>query len=234
MLTFKKDGGCDVPQLSHDMRFKGGATNGEEITITLDTAVNTYRVSIDASDSAARQGLTRSGSLVFNAEDCIYTMSGEKFAQVAVNPEGVLLGGIDNGDPDAPPASIIAFKDTSTRLRDLAGDWWVLRKDRDNGAASLSRLLPAYDTTIQSDGKFSNCSSGFAANDASCIRSAGRFVPYGTVFRTTSNSGSDMSLVLGNVAGNFVPVLLTRDHLNRGLHVLVPRAPQSVMPTPSS
>lgn len=220
-VKFRTEGVCPVPILSRAVAFKGGATTGEEVTLKLDTSRHIYEIRIDASKTPGRQGMLRRGKLLLDQHDCSYQLSGEAAARLAVNKDGVLFGGIEADVTDAAdaesPALIVAFKDISTNLADLSGNWWVFESR--NGSARRSGA--AYEARILPDGRFSRCELKDVAN-TQCSSGTGRIYANGAVFINQQENGDSETLVVGRVAGKLVPILLRQGSAGSGMRILAP------------
>lgn len=215
-IKFRGDGDCRVPVLTPVTVFKGGATTGEKVTVRLDTIANRYEIRIEASGSSDRQGTTHSGTLKLERSDCLYRMSGETGAQLAVNKDGILFGGITSGTSDeTSPALIVAFKNTSHNVADLIGDWWVFDSDHQHnnqeGTTDLTtaeRSAAAYETRIEASGHFRNCDLKDRVV-TQCWRYGNIFFN-GTDFVSQEEDGNSAMLVVGRVAGKYVPILCSK------------------------
>lgn len=216
-IRFRQDGVCQLPILTRATTFKGGATTGEEISVSLDTRRNLYEIRIDASKTPGRQGMRRTGSLVLDRDDCTYRLPAEASAQLTVNKYGILFGGVDAGIPEqAAPALIVAFKDTSSDLASLSGSWWVF-EGGNNADLSLARQAgTAYEVRILPDGRFSNCELQGSAG-SQCGAPLGRIFFNGKVFISQDEHGNAATLVVGLAAGKLVPILLQQGDPEAGI-----------------
>lgn len=213
-IQFRSEGNCRVPVLTPAAAFKGGTTAGEEVTVRLDTAAKRYQIRIDASITAGRQGVNHNGRLTLDRSDCLYRMSGEAAAQLAVSKDGILFGGLRSDAPDATsPALVVAFKNTSRDIADLSGNWWVFGGSNErSGSGHEANLRPAersaaaYETRIDADGNFRNCD--LKDQSASQCARHGRIFFDGTHFISQEEGGGSGTLIVGQVAGKRVPILL--------------------------
>jgi len=225
-VRFRQDGICPVPVLTPATPFKGGATNGEEITVRLDTARNAYEIRIDASSVPARRGMRRSGTLTLDRGDCSYRLSGEAAARLAVSKDGILFGGLATDTPDTnAPALIVAFKDTSQELGDLSGSWWVF-DSRAPPERDAPRSGVVYQTRIRPDGQFSQCALKAAGDpdaDDGCGAYLGQIHFDGKVFISRDEHGNRATLVVGRVGDKRVPILLQQEGAEAGMRFLAPR-----------
>lgn len=218
-IAFRQQGACSIPVIDERLVFRGGLTSGEQISVRMDTALNTYRFRIEAARDADRRAHVRSGTLSLDQSDCSFALSGDQNVRVAINRDGVLFGSIDNGG--AVPIRMIAFSSVSSRLADLTGDWRIVGGGK--VAAGNDGLSLAREAKIRPDGTYSRCSLTHAS-PLHCIPNTGRIALSDYTFTTIESDGHRGELILGKAGNRLVPVLLRPDAGEDGLHFLVPQS----------
>lgn len=218
-IAFRQQGACSVPLIDERLVFRGGLTSGEQISIRMDTTLNTYRFRIEAARDADRRAHVRSGDLSLDQSDCGFALSGDHNVRVAINRDGVLFGSIDNGG--AVPVRMIAFSSVSSRLADLTGDWRIVGGGK--VASADDGISLAREARIRADGTYSRCSLTHAS-PLQCMPNTGRIVLSDYTFTTIESDGHRGELIIGKAGNRLVPILLRADAGENGLQFLIPQS----------
>ena len=208
--------------------WKGGNTNGEELSVRIDPATLQYTVTIDASLQRAATAV-RSGQLVSQG-GCTYA-SDENGAQFTLTGGGVLAGGVK-------PASgvgflpLVAFQNVSADYKAVADIYNVngIQTAVADGSVSVrtgSARLRSSAATWQTCG--ASASGGFIVYDAACANTTKGYIVWNAARNAfdyfvggTIAAGDGVlsgSLISGMVNGIPVPVILTRSATAYGMHV---------------
>lgn len=211
--------------------YKGGNTRGEELTLAVEPTSLAYTVTFNASLQRAA-GTVRTGTL-FAQGNCAYT-SGENGALFTFSPGGLVHGGVAaaSGGGYLP---LVAFRDTFVNTTPLSGFNAVAGDYNAVGADySAAGVITTYAGTgkVRNAGTWQTCQSGtapgFMMYDANCSPAGKGYLQYDATRRaydlkltstcggsgcpSTPTTGGTVtgSIVMGLVAGNPVPVVLTR------------------------
>lgn len=212
-LQFVTHGHCQIPVLTESDTFQGGMTTGEQVTLALDTKARSFRFQIEAAWHAGQPARVRTGEVHFDEADCTYRLGDEETIQIAVNHEGVLFGSMDSAERN--PVRIIAFRNVSRQMKDLAGTWRVIGDD--GISASMQ------ETQIRVDGTFSRCSLTHA-NPLECVPDTGRITRTSNAFQANERSGHGGILIVGKMGDATTPLLLRPDDPAQGMRLLVRQA----------
>lgn len=221
-------------------RYKGGNTQGEELTVTVDPGSMRYTVTIDASVQRAA-GTVREGSLRAQST-CTYA-SDEGGAAYAFAAGGVLQGGVlpASGGGFVP---LLAFATTfentgSPTVFNPVADIYNLIGVH-HGAGGTPSAYKA-SGRLRNAGTFQLCldpvTGGFMTYDAACTSTAKGYIVYNAgrgAFdllttpsanpATTTGGTPAGSMVIGLVNGNAVPLQLVRESASSyGLRLYAPQ-----------
>lgn len=217
--------------------WKGGNTNGEELSVTIDPGTLKYTVTIDASLQRAAGPLS-SGQLVSQG-GCTYA-SDENGAQFTLTGGGVLAGGVKplSGAGFLP---LVAFQTVASdykQIQDIYNVNGIQTATADGsvsvrtGSARLRTSAPTWQTCAAS------ATGGFILYDAACTNTTKGYIVWNAARNAfdyfvggTVAAGDGVlsgSLISGMVNGSPVPVLLTRSASAYGMSVY---ASQSTTPT---
>lgn len=208
--------------------WKGGNTNGEELSVRIDPATLKYTVTIDASAQRAANTVL-SGQLVPQG-GCTYA-SNENGAQFSLTGGGVLAGGVKpvSGGGFLP---MVAFQNVSADYKAVAdiynvngiqtavADGSVTIR---NGSARLRSSAATWQTCA------ATASGGYMVYDAACTNTAKGYIVWNAARNAfdyfvggTIAAGDGVlsgSLVSGMVNGVPVPVILTRSATAYGMNI---------------
>lgn len=216
--------------------WKGGNTNGEELSVRVDPATLQYTVTIDASLQRAA-GATRTGQLVSQG-GCTYA-SDENGARFTFTGGGVLAGGVRplSGAGFVP---LVAFQTVSSDYKAVADIYNVngVQTAIADGTVTVrtgSARLRSSAATWQTCA--ATATGGFIVYDAACANTTKGYIVWnaarnafdyyvgGTI--AAADGVLSGSLVSGMVNGKPVPVILTRSATAYGMNVYAsqPTAP---------
>lgn len=208
--------------------WKGGNTNGEELSVRIDPATLKYTVTIDASAQRAASTVL-SGQLV-SLGGCTYA-SDENGAQFSLTGGGVLAGGVKpvSGGGFLP---LVAFQNVSADYKAVAdiynvngiqtavADGSVTVR---NGSARLRSSAATWQTCA------ATASGGYIVYDAACTNTTKGYIVWNAARNAfdyfvggTIAAGDGVlsgSLISGMVNGAPVPVVLTRSATAYGMNI---------------
>lgn len=208
--------------------WKGGNTNGEELTVRIDPATLKYTVTIDASLQRAANTV-RTGQLVSQG-GCTYG-SDENGAQFTLTGGGVLAGGVKPAS-GAGFLPLVAFQNVASRFQDVADIYNVngIQTAVADGTVTVrtgSARLRSSAATWQTCG--ATASGGFVTYDANCVNTTKGYIAWNATRNAfdyyvggTIAAGDGVlsgSLISGMVNGTPVPMILTRSTTAYGMNV---------------
>lgn len=212
--------------------FKGGNTQGEELTLTVDPATLRYTVAIDASLQRPA-GTTRTGQLVAQG-GCTYA-SDEQGARFTFGGGGVVTGGVVPAS-GAGFAPLLAFREVASDYKAVADIYNVngIQYARAGNAATVRNAAARLRSSAAT---WQTCqdpsTGGFVVYDAACTattkgylvwngaRNAFDYMVGGSL---AANDGTlSGSLISGMVNGKPVPLVLTRSATAYGMSVYTPQ-----------
>ncbi|KAI3591881.1 hypothetical protein D9X30_3166 [Cupriavidus sp. U2] len=208
--------------------WKGGNTNGEELSVRIDPATLKYTVTIDA--SAQRAASTVLNGQLVSLGGCTYA-SDENGAQFSLTGGGVLAGGVKpvSGGGFLP---LVAFQNVSADYKAVAdiynvngiqtavADGSVTVR---NGSARLRSSAATWQTCA------ATASGGYIVYDAACTNTTKGYIVWnaarnafdyfvgGTI--AAGDGALSGSLISGMVNGVPVPVVLTRSATAYGMNI---------------
>lgn len=208
--------------------WKGGNTNGEELSVRIDPATLKYTVTIDA--SAQRAASTVLNGQLVSLGGCTYA-SDENGAQFSLTGGGVLAGGVKpvSGGGFLP---LVAFQNVSADYKAVAdiynvngiqtavADGSVTVR---NGSARLRSSAATWQTCA------ATASGGYIVYDAACTNTTKGYIVWNAARNAfdyfvggTIAAGDGVlsgSLISGMVNGAPVPVVLTRSATAYGMNI---------------
>lgn len=208
--------------------WKGGNTNGEELSVRIDPATLQYTVTVDASNQRAA-GTVRSGQLVLQS-GCTYA-SDENGARFTLTGGGVLAGGV-------APASgggflpLVAFQNTTADFKAVADIYNANGIINNNGTVSVvngsARMRSSAATWQTCTDPVNN--GGYIVYDAGCTTTTKGYIAWNAArnafdsFDTGATTGTtggtaNGSVVGGLVNGTPVPLILTRTATSFGMKI---------------
>jgi len=216
--------------------WKGGNTNGEELSVRVDPATLQYTVTIDASLQRTA-GVTRTGQLVSQG-GCTYA-SDENGANFTFTGGGVLAGGVRplSGAGFLP---LVAFQTVSSDFKAVA-DIYNVNGVQTAVAGGAVTLRTGSARLRSSAATWQTCSAtaagGFMVYDAACANTSKGYIVWNPARNAfdyfvggTIAAGDGVlsgSLISGIVNGKPVPLVLTRSATAYGMNVYAsqPTAP---------
>lgn len=204
--------------------WKGGNTNGEELTVQIDPATLRYTVTIDA--SLQRPAATvRTGQLTLQS-GCTYN-SDENGARFTLTGGGVLAGGV-------APASgggflpLVAFQNTTADFKAVADIYNV------NGIVNTGGTVSVVNGSARmrsSAATWQTCKdpvNGYIVYDAACTTTTKGYIAWNAsrnafdAFDTGATTGTTGGTAIGSVVGGLVngtpvPLILTRSATSFGM-----------------
>ncbi|GJG97244.1 tannase/feruloyl esterase family alpha/beta hydrolase [Cupriavidus pauculus] len=208
--------------------WKGGNTNGEELSVRIDPATLKYTVTIDASKQRAANTVM-TGQLVSQG-GCTYA-SDENGAQFTLTGGGVLAAGVKpvSGVGFLP---LVAFQNVSADYKQVADIYNLNGVETAvangsvtvrNGSARLRSSAATWQTCAASAG------GGYIVYDAACTNTTKGYIVWNAARNAfdyfvggTIAAGDGVlsgSLISGMVNGSPVPVILTRSATAYGMNI---------------
>ncbi|AZG15669.1 tannase/feruloyl esterase family alpha/beta hydrolase [Cupriavidus pauculus] len=208
--------------------WKGGNTNGEELSVRIDPATLKYTVTIDA--SAQRAAATAWTGQLVSQGGCTYA-SDENGAQFTLTGGGVLAGGVRpvSGGSFLP---MVAFQNVSADYKQVADIYNVngVQTAVADGAVTVrtgSARLRSSAATWQTCS--AGAGGGFIVYDAACTNTTKGYIVWNAARNAfdyfvggTIAAGDGVlsgSLISGMVNGTPVPVILTRSATAYGMNI---------------